>query len=353
MKIAVLNGSFFDDEEIKKLRRLGDEVKVFDNTYTESEAIERLKGVNIAVADCLTTPLNHRVLNSADSLRLLALNTVGYDTVDLNTATRKGIQVANVPGHSTEAVAMHVFALMLAVSNKIVRLDALMRLQPFEIDPANTEHRAQFLGFSPVGKTLGIIGLGDIGQRVAQIGNALGMRVIAYNRSPRNIPGVTMVPLEQLLRESDVVSLHLPLAKETEKIINAERLQMMKPTAILINTSRGGLVDEEALAVALQSHKIAGAGLDVLSNLSPNNPLLKLDNVVLTPHSAFFTQESLKNCAEQVIQNIKSFIEGHPTNIVNLWQQIKFTNLWKNPESTVLEESFNPQKAHTKVDLTA
>ena len=143
------------------------------------------------------------------------------------------------------------------------------------------------------------------------------MKVLAYNRSQKNVEGVKQVSLDELLKESDIISLHLPLSPDTENIITGERLQMMKPTAILINTAPGKCVDELALISALQSHKIAGAGLDTIVDWSASNPLLKLDNVVLSPHSAFFTEEALENCADIIVANVKAFVEGKAVNIVN------------------------------------
>lgn len=315
MKIAILNESFFKESHLNALRALGD-LTVHENTDTEEKAIERLKGVEIAISDCYIAPLNKKVLESANALKLLAINSTGYDLVDIVSAKSKGIQVANVPGFSTEAVAEQAIALMLAVSRKIPAGDVAMRQAPFQIDPASQEQK-KYLGFNMQGKTLGVVGLGSIGSRVAQIGIGFGMKVLAYNRSKKNVEGVKQVSLEELLKESDIVSLHLPLTPETENLITSERLQMMKPTAILINTARGKMVDESALINALQSHKIAGAGLDTIVEWKESNPLLKLDNVVLSPHSAFFTNESLDNCADIIVTNVKLFIEGKAVNIIN------------------------------------
>jgi len=315
MKIAILNESFFNESHLNELRALGD-LTVQDNTDTEEKAIKRLKGVEIAIADCYIAPLNKKVLESTDTLKLLAINSTGYDLVDVSTAKSKGVQVANVPGFSTEAVAEHAIALMLAVSKKIPSGDVTMRQSPFQIDPGNQKHR-EYLGFDLAGKTLGIVGLGNIGQRVAKIGQCFGMKVLAFSRSQKNIGGVKQVSLEELLQKSDIVSLHVALTPETEEIINAERLQMMKPSTILINTARGQCVDEVALINALQSRQIAGAGLDTIVDWSASNPLLGLDNVVFSPHSAFFTQESLRNCADIIVDNVKAFIDGKAINIVN------------------------------------
>ena len=315
MKISILNESFFKESHLNALRALGD-LTIHENTDTEEKAIERLKNVEIAISACYIAPLNKKVLENVDALKLLVINSTGYDCVDVVTAKSKGIQVANVSGYSTEAVAEHAIALMLAVSKKIPAGDAVMRQAPFQVDPANQEQR-KYLGFNLQGKTLGVVGFGNIGSRVAQIGIGFGMKVLAFNRSKKNVDNVKQVSLEELLKESDIVSLHLSLTPETENIITAERLKMMKPTAILINTARGKIVDESALITTLQSHKITGAGLDTIVEWKESNPLLKLDNVVLSPHSAFFTKESLDNCADIIITDVKSFVEGKVVNVVN------------------------------------
>jgi glycerate dehydrogenase len=220
MKIAILNESFLQGSNLKILQKLGD-LSIYENTDTEEKAIERLKDIEIAIVDCYIAPLNRNVFEHANSLRLLAINSTGYDLVDIQAAKEKGIRVANIPGFSTEAVAEHAIALILAVSKKIPAGDNAMRKSPFQIDPANQEHH-KYLGFDLAGKTLGIIGLGSIGQRVAKIAQGFGMSVIAFNRSPKNVNGVKQVPLDVLLKESDIISLHVPLSPETGDIIGVE-----------------------------------------------------------------------------------------------------------------------------------
>ena len=198
MKIAILNECFFKEQHLNTLRALGD-VVIYKNTNNEEEAIKRLKGVDIAIAAYYTTPLNKKVLESTDALKLLVVNSTGYDGVDTIVAKNRGILVANTPGYATEAVAEHAVALMLAISKKILTRDATMRQSPFKINPANQKHK-KYLGFNLQGKTLGIVGLGSIGLRVAQIGMSFGMKVLAYNRSKKNIEGVRQTSLEGLLK---------------------------------------------------------------------------------------------------------------------------------------------------------
>ena len=315
MKIVILNECFFLYTHINQLKSLGD-LEIFEDTTTEEDAINRLKDADIAIADCLIAPLNKKVLESTNKLKFLALNTTGYDAVDLKTADAKGIKVSNVPGFATDSVAEHTIALMFAVIRKIAYGDKVMRINPFQIDPGKKEEQ-KFLGFNIAGKTFGVIGLGAIGQKIAELGNALGMNVISYNRTPKEIANVTMVSLEELLKNSDVVSINLQLTPETEYIIGEKELNLMKPSAIIINTARGKHIDSKALYNALSSGKIAGAGLDVIEDWTKDNPLLKLDNVVFTPHEGFFTKESLKNLSDIILKNVESFVNVNPINLVS------------------------------------
>lgn len=315
MKIAILNESFLTDRHLATLRGLG-ELSIYENTETAEEAVERLKGVDIAIADCFVAPLNKTVFKQAGTLKFLSINSTSFDMVDVVAAKEQGIAVAHVPGFSTESVAEFAFALMLAVNRKVLMADAAMRQAPFQIDPANQEQK-KYLGFNLFGKTLGIIGLGNIGQRTAEIGRGFGMNILAYNRSKKDIKGIKQVELKELLQTSDVISFHLPLTNETEGLITAERLALLKPTAILVNTSSGKLIDELALSKALRTHKIAGAGLDLLADWTIKNPLLKMENIVLAPDLGFFTHESLENAADIIVKNVQAFVAGQPINIVN------------------------------------
>jgi len=312
MKLAILNECFFNDSHLERLKKIG-ELTVYSDTNSEELAVERLKDVDIAIADCFICPLNSAVLSSTDKLNYLAINSTGYDLVDLSAAKEKAILVSNIPGFATEAVAEQAIALMFAVIRRIAHFDSEMRKNVFEVDPEKDFHLA---GFNVLSKTLGIVGLGSIGMRVAEIGKGLGMKVIAYNRSEKSVDGIEMVSLDDLLRESDVVSVHLPLTLDTENIIGEKELGMMKQSAILINTARGKHVNGDALFNALSENKIYGAGLDILDDMNINNPLLKLENAVITPHSGWLTNESFENLAEMVTSNVEAFASGSPKNIV-------------------------------------
>jgi len=315
--IAVLNTNACTDERhIETLKSLGNVIH-YDETDTDAKVSERLRSADIAIAQPFTAPLKAQAFAGVKRLKLLVVCTTGYDNVDVAAATEHGVLVANTGGYSTESVAEHTIALMLAVSKHIPAADSAMRRMPFEAIQGVPEHMP-YMGFDLSGKTLGIIGFGRIGSRVAQIASqGFGMKVLAYDRSPHETPGVSFTSLEDLLKQSDVVSLHLSLSKETAQLLNAPRLALMKPTAILINTARGNLVDEAALYRALQTGQLAGAGLDTLDDTTPNNPLLSLQNVVLSPHSAYFTKESMTRRADEIVATVKAFVAGTPVNIVN------------------------------------
>lgn len=316
MKIAILNECFLDKDHLVRLKKLG-EVKIFPNTKTEEDAIKRLKGVDIAIVDGFECPLNKKVLSSADKLKFLVLPHTGYFMVDLEVASEKGIKVANAPGFSKQAVAELVIGLMFAVNRRIPLIDREMRQNPFQMDPANVDQQRKYWGFDIKGKTIGVIGLGRIGEVVAELALGLGMKVIAHNRSPKRMKGVEMVNLDELLKKSDVVSINVTSGKDTEKFISERELKLMKPTAILINVDQAAQVDTEALYKALNDKKIAGAGLDYV-DVSKGHPIFKLDNVVILAHNGSYTNESFRQILPDIIvSDIEAFVKGYPINIVN------------------------------------
>lgn len=261
MKIAVLNECFLNEDHLKRLKTLG-EVLVFNDTTTEEQAIERLKGADIAIWDGFICPPTAKILETTDILKLIVLPHTGYFMVDLEAANKKGVKVANAPGFSKEAVAEMVIGLMFAVNRKIPLMDRDIRENPFESDPGNKEMQNRYWGFDIKGKTMGILGLGRIGSTVAILALGLGMKVIANNRSPRTMDGVEMMSKEEVLKRADVVSINVTSSTETEKFISEKELSLMKPTAILINVDQGKMVDTEAIYKALSEKKISGAGLD-------------------------------------------------------------------------------------------
>jgi len=317
MKTVVLNECFLNNDHIKRLRDLGN-LEVFNNTESEDQALERLQGADIAIMDGFICPPTTKLLESVDRLKLIVLPHTGYFMVDLETANKKGIKVVNSPGFSKEAVAEMVIGLMFAVNRKIPLMDRDMRKSPFDSDPGNIEQQQRYWGFDIKGKTIGVIGLGRIGSTVAELALGLGMKVIANNRSPKSMGGVEMVSLEELLKKSDVVSINVTSGVETENIISEKELSLMKQTAILINVDQGKQVETEALYNALKEKKIGGAGLDQVAGLTKDHPILKLDNVVFTPHAGSSTNESFRvNLPELVVSAVEAFVKGKPINLIN------------------------------------
>ena len=315
MKIAVLNECFLSDKNLVDLRALG-EVELYNDTTDEATAIKRMTGKDIVLSDMYECPLNKNVLNQCKNLKFLCINSTGYDLVDLQAAAQNNITVANTPGFSTEAVAEHVFALLLAVNRRILSGDQALRAKPFQINPADKAYY-KYLGFNLAGKTMGIIGLGAIGSHVAKIAAGFGMQCIAYNRSEKHDTGVSMVSLEELFKQSDVITLHTPFNDDSKALINAGTLEKMNPHCIIINTARGGCVVSADLAAALASGKIGGAGLDVLDSWTAENPLLHAPNTIVTPHSAWFTEEALGKIGDIMTENVKAFAAGKKMNVVS------------------------------------
>lgn len=317
MKIAVLNECFLSEEHFKRLKTLG-EVVIFGNTTTENQAIERLKGVNIAIWDGFVCAPTAKILETTSQLKLIVLPHTGYFMVDLETVNRKGIKLANAPSFSKEAVAELVIGLMFAVNRKIPLMDRDMRKNPFDSDPGNIEHQNRYWGFDIKGKTMGIIGLGRIGSTVATLALGLGMRVIANNRSAKIMDGVEIVSKEELLKRADVISINVTSGADTKNLISKKELDLMKPTAILINVDQVAQVDIEAMYEALRDKKIGGAGLDQVTGLTKDHPIFKLDNVVFTGHAGSSTNESFRvNLPELVVSAVERFANSKPINLIN------------------------------------
>jgi D-3-phosphoglycerate dehydrogenase len=276
---------------------------------TEDRLLERIAGAEVVLNIRSSTRFTATVFEHSPGLRLLSLWGTGTDNVDLAAARSHGITVTNTPGVAATSIAEHALALMLGVARRIPRLDAQTR--------AGAWPRGQMTQLH--GKTLGIIGLGAIGRKFARLGEAIGMRVIAWTMHPDPSLGFTLVEFDELLRSSDAVSLHLRLSDQTRGLIGAREFGLMKPGAILINTARGPIVDEAALLDALRSGRLLGAGLDVFSSepMAAGHPLAGLENVVLTPHSAGVTVEALEAGLEMSLDNIRNFLDGRPTNVVS------------------------------------
>jgi glycerate dehydrogenase len=278
------------------------------------QVLERLRGASIAITN--KVPLRAETLAQLPDLKMIAVAATGTDHIDLAAARERGIVVSNIRNYAHAAVPEHTFALMLALRRQLLAYRA-------DIEAGLWQRSPRFcLLHHPVrdlhGSRLGLLGYGALGQQVAKLGRAFGMQVQVHTRTPLAAADVTEVSLAQLLATSDVLSLHAPLNDSTRNLIGAAELAAMQPHALLINTARGGLVDEAALADALQRGVIGGAGFDVLSKEppAPDNPLLqlRLPNFLLTPHCAWASTQAMQALADQLIGNIEAFLAGTPRN---------------------------------------
>lgn len=289
-------------------------LEVFERTAIQE--IQRRAG-NAEVILTNKTPLSAENLAEIPHLKLISVLATGVNVVDLEAAGARGITVCNVPGYSTPNVAQAVFALLLELTNQTALHAAEVRDGGWSSCPDFCFWRGELVELD--GRTLGLVGYGAIGQAVAAVGRALGMDVLAARRkSSVSAEGVTYTDVDTIFRESDVVSLHCPLTSETKELVNATRLSVMKPTAYLINTSRGGVIHEQDLADALNEERIAGAGLDVLSVEPPpvSNPLLTAKNCLITPHIAWASRAARQRLIEATSENVRGFVDGSPQNVV-------------------------------------
>ena len=285
-------------------------------TTTASEILDRLKDTTIAITN--KVPLRAVTLSKLPKLKMIAVAATGYDVIDIDYCKTHGIAVANIRNYAVHTVPEHAFALILALRRNLL---AYRR----DVENGVWQQVDQFCFFNhPIGDlfgaTLGIFGEGAIGQGTAKIARGFGMRVLFADHVPPKAPDVEFTPPDTVLAESDVISLHCPLTPESRNMIGLEQFRKMKRTALLINTARGGLVDEAALVRALDEKLIAGAGFDVLTKEPPKegNPLLnvKRPNFILTPHVAWASDNAMQFLADQLIDNIEAFVKGKPQNLV-------------------------------------
>jgi glycerate dehydrogenase len=297
------------------LRAFG-EVVVYDRT-SASEAAARAHGADAVLLN--KTPLSADTLAQLPELEYIGVLATGYNVVDVDAARGQGITVTNIPTYGTASVAQFVFSLLLELCHNVKLHSDAVRAGEW------SRHADWSFSKSPLvelaGKTMGVIGFGRIGRAVGRIADAMGMRVLAndtYKGDPPAYEGFRWAAFDELLRESDVVSLHSPLFPETKGMIHAGTLALMKPSAFLINTSRGALVVDRDLADALNSGRLAGAGLDVLTVEPPaeTNPLLAARNCLVTPHIAWATHEARARLMDAVIANISGFLNGNPRNVI-------------------------------------
>lgn len=317
MKIVILDGKAVNPGDLSWdcFREFG-EVVVYDHTPNE-ETLNRVNGADIVMTN--KTPITAELLDACPTIKLICVLATGYNVVDCKAAADRGIPVCNVPDYATASVAQFTFSLLLELCNQIGHHNKLVHDGVWSSCPSFCFWDTPQMELQ--GKTFGIIGFGRIGRAVGMIAKAMGMKVIAYNRS-RHPDGEAIgeyVNLEQLLRESDIISLHCPLTQENAGLINNETLSIMKSGAILINTARGGLLDEEAVADALRSGKLAGAAVDVVSQepILTTNPLLSAPNCIITPHMAWAPAQTRQRILDCTVASIRGYLAGTPINTVS------------------------------------
>jgi len=314
MKIVVTDGYTLNSGDITwdAIKALG-ELLVFDRT-PDNQIVERCRDAQIVLTN--KVPFSKETLAELPTLAFIGVTATGYNVIDIKAATARGITVSNVPGYGTASVAQHVFALLLELTNHVGRNAQTVAQGKWQqsADWCYTEAPVMELD----GKTFGIVGFGNIGQKVASIARAFGMQVVYFNPRAKESPIGRQTTLENLFSDSDIISLHCPLTAGNQEFVNAALLQTMKPAALLINTARGQLINEQDLADALSRNAIAGAALDVLSKEPPRegNPLLQSKNCIITPHNAWISREARQRIMSVTAANIAAFINGKPANIV-------------------------------------
>ncbi|APG26703.1 glycerate dehydrogenase [Syntrophotalea acetylenivorans] len=322
MKIVVLDGHTLNPGDLSwsDLAALG-ELKVYDRTGLEVLQ-DRALGAEILLTN--KVPIDGSLIEKLPKLRYVGVLATGYDIVDVSAATRHNIVVTNVPGYSTSSVVQMVFALLLEMTQQVGHYSRLVREEGRWCESPDFCFWDRPLR-ELTGLRLGLVGFGQIGRQVARVASAFGMQVQVHTAHPekyrswQETEGIVFLGLEELFAQSDVVSLHCPLSEDTAGLVNASLLHMMKRRALLINTARGPLLDEQAVASALNSGRLAGLGIDVLSSEPPSvdNPLLTAANVHVTPHVAWATEEARRRLLDIAVANIKSFLTGEVSNRVN------------------------------------
>ena len=313
MKLVIIEPLGVNDEKLlsmaKDMLPADLEIVYYNTRVTDTETlIERGRDADIIVVSNL--PMNADVINGCKNLKMLSVAFTGVDHIAMDACKANGVLVSNCAGYSTAAVADLVFGMIIALYRNMIPCNDVVRKEGT---------KDGLVGFELEGKKFGVIGTGAIGLRTAAIANAFGCQVLAYSRTKKDIPGITYVDMDTLLSSCDIVSLHTPLNSDTRGLIGKEELAKMKPSAILINTSRGPVVDSAALADALNNGRLAGAGIDVFEAEPPiakDHPLLTAKNVIATPHVAFATKEALEKRAVIVFDNVDKWLKGTPQNVM-------------------------------------
>ena len=316
MNIVVLDGYTLNPGDLSwdSLEALGD-CRVYDRTPAE-QTMERAEDAEIVLTNKVT--LGRDEIAALPKMQYIGVLATGYNVVAVEAARERDITVTNVPTYGTQSVAQMAFAHILNLTQHVAHHAQTVRERRWGTSPDFCYWDFPLIELE--GQTIGIVGFGRIGRAMAKLARAFGMRILAHDILPANDgPGVNFVDLDAIFRESDVISLHCPLTAENEGLVSGERLAMMKKTAFLINTSRGPLVDQEALAAALNGDQIAGAGLDVLGAepAREDNPLLTAKNCFITPHIAWATRSARERLMNTVVENVRAFVDGRPVNVVN------------------------------------
>jgi glycerate dehydrogenase len=318
MKIVVLDGATLaaDGNSWAALASFGD-VEVFDRT-SPHEVVERSQQATVLITN--KAHVSAVAIDAASQLRFIAVSATGFDCVDVAAARRRGVAVANVPEYGTTSVAQFTFALLLELCHRAGLHGDAVRAGEWSRSPDFCFWKTPLIELA--GKTMGVVGFGKIGLRVAELAGAFAMDVIVHGRSRKAASEhrpAAWVELDELFARADVISLHCPLNESTAGLVNRERLRLVKPAALLINTSRGGLIVEEDLAAALNEGRLAGAAVDVVSHepIKPDNPLLRARNCLITPHIAWATREARERLLNATVANVANFLAGSPTNVVN------------------------------------
>lgn len=318
MKIVVLDGYTLNPGDIswEGLEALG-EVTVYDRTKPE-EVVERIGDAEVVYTN--KTPITRETLDQCENIRFIGVLATGYNIIDIEAAKEKGIPVSNIPTYGTAAVSQFAIALLLELCHHIGEHSDAVKNGEWTSNPDWCFWKYPLVELA--GKTMGIVGFGRIGQDTGKIAQALGMKVLAfdaYKRPELESETCRYADLDTLLAESDVISLHCPLFPDTEGIINKDTIAKMKTGVMIINDSRGPLIVEEDLRDALNSGKVAGAALDVVSTepIKMDNPLLSAKNVILTPHIAWAPKESRQRLMDIAVENLQCFVDGAPQNVVN------------------------------------
>ncbi|KRK11209.1 glycerate dehydrogenase [Ligilactobacillus pobuzihii E100301 = KCTC 13174] len=319
MRIVVLDGYALNPGDIdwQPLQDVG-ECEIYDRTpfNDKAEILKRIGDARIVFTN--KTPLDKEIINTAPNLKYIGVLATGYNVIDIAAANEAGVTVTNIPTYGTNAVAQFTFALLLEITSHVGLHNDLVHQGEWTNNPDFSFFAKSLVELQ--GKTLGLVGIGRIAQKVAELGHAFGMNVIFYNHRPKEVEydWLQQVNFDDLLSQSDVVSLHVPQTPDTTEIINSSSLQKMKETAILINTARGGLINEQDVADALNSKQLAAAAVDVAKHepLNADSPLLKANNCYITPHIAWAPQETRTRLLGIAVDNLTEFLAGRKKNIV-------------------------------------